>query len=66
MKLSCKFARKVEAGEVFEAGDLPDEEDEVVSIGFLSYSMNVQSGSLGGFTNIEIISDHELDYIYPR
>ena len=56
----------MEAGETFTAGDLPDEEDEVVSIGFLSYSMIVQSGTLGGFTNIQIISDHELEYIYPR
>ena len=66
IKFSCKFARKVEAGERFIAGDLPGEEDEVVSIGYLSYSMNVQSGSFGGMTKIQIISDHDLDYIYPR
>ena len=66
IKFSCKFARKVEAGERFIAGDLPGEEDEVVSIGYLSYSMNVQSGSFGGMTKIQIVSDHDLDYIYPR
>ena len=66
IKFSCKFARKVEAGGRFIAGDLPGEEDEVVSIGYLSYSMNVQSGSFGGMTKIQIVSDHDLDYIYPR
>ena len=66
IKFSCKFARKVEAGEKFIAGDLPGEEDEVVSIGYLSYSMNVQSGTLGSMTEIQIISDHEMENIYPR
>ena len=66
IKFSCKFARKVEAGKRFIAGDLPGEEDEVVSIGYLSYSMNVQSGTLGSITQIQIISDHNMKNIYPR
>ena len=66
IKFSCKFARTVEAGKRFIAGDLPGEEDEVVSIGYLSYSMNVQSGSFGRMTKIQIISDHDLENIYPR
>jgi len=45
---------------------LPGEEDEVVSIGYLSYSMNVQSGTLGSMTSIQIISDHNMENIYPR
>ena len=45
---------------------MPGEEDEVVSIGYLSYSMNVQSGTLGSMTSIQIISDHNMENIYPR
>ena len=66
IKFSCKFARKVEAGKRFIAGDLPGEEDEVVSIGYLSYSMNVSSGTLGSITQIQIIADHNMENIYPR
>ena len=66
MKFSCKYARKVETAKVFAAGDLPGEEDEVVSIGYLSYSMKIEDGVVGGMTNIQIISDHQLQNIYPR
>ena len=66
IKFSCKYARKVETAKIFAAGDLPGEEDEVVSIGYLSYSMKIENGVVGGMTIIQILSDHQLQNIYPR
>ena len=66
IKFSCKFARRVETAEIFTPGDLLGEEDEVIAMGYLSYSMNVQTGVVGGMTTIQIVSDHNLENIYPR
>ena len=63
----CKYGRYVTSDTSFES-DLGsgNDTDEIIGIGSLSYSMEVENGKLGGMTNIKINSEHGIENIYAR
>ena len=70
VRFSCKYARLVTSAQNYTVESFADDIDEVTDdttgIGELPYSMEIISGSMGGFSTIKVNADHGFTNIYPR
>ena len=62
IEFQCRYARTVSAESVVSVSDF---EQPLAGVGSLDYSMDVQAGSLGGTTNVNISANHNFDTVIP-
>ena len=66
-RFSCKYPKLVTSTQKYIVESFVDEQtDDTTGYGELPYSMEVISGSMGGFSTIKINADHGFSQIYPR
>ena len=67
VRFSCKYPRLVTSTQNYVVESFVDEmTDDTTGYGELPFSMEVISGSMGGFSTIKINADHGFSKIYPR